>query len=214
MPLIGQYKLSGVDVWAWKITETLDELLEAVPAECASFAIEKFASKKRCAEWLAVRAIVKQQLGYDVRIVYDAAGKPSLDGACGYISISHTKGYAVVAFSREEEIGVDVELVSRNVVSVAGRFMPEGLLADILPAEKNNMALLHWCAKEGLYKIVGNLGGDFKDNISVDVVELGERGCASLALVGLEYRGGKNYLADYFVLGDILVVLCRKKVSR
>ena len=31
MPLCGQYKLAGVDVWVWNITETVDELLGLVP---------------------------------------------------------------------------------------------------------------------------------------------------------------------------------------
>ena len=104
MPLCRQFQLSGVDILVWKITETVDELLQMVPADCASFALEKFTSKKRCSEWLAVRALLVQQLD-GVRIVYDAEGKPSLDGYCANISISHTDGYAVVALSRNGEIG-------------------------------------------------------------------------------------------------------------
>lgn len=210
MPLLGRYKLADSDVWVWKITETVDELSAMVPAASASLALEKFASRKRRAEWLAVRAIVVQQFGKGVDIVYDVAGKPMLDAACGYVSISHTKGYAVVAFSRVSEIGVDVELMSRNVADVADRYMPAELLEKVPLGERNSVALFHWCAKEALYKIVGDLGGNFKDNISVGLFEPGERGTVPVELVGLDFYGCRRFVADFLVLDDLLVVLCRR----
>ena len=76
MPLLGKYTVAGVDVWVWKVTETLDELLPMVPDECAAYALDNFSSRKRRTEWLAVRAAVAQLFGDGVRIVYDAAGKP------------------------------------------------------------------------------------------------------------------------------------------
>ena len=167
MPLIKQYELLGIDVWVWKITETVDELSGIVPAECAAYAVEHFPSKKRCAEWLAVRAIVAQQFGDGVRIAYDRAGKPVLRGRHGNISISHTKGYAVFAFSREAEVGVDAELLQREALSLAGRFMQVVPTVEMYGERAGFIALLHWCAKEALFKIVGDLGGTFRDNMLV-----------------------------------------------
>ena len=210
MPLLGRYKLADSDVWVWKITETVDELLAMVPAASASLALEKFASRKRCAEWLAVRAIVAQQFGKGADIVYDATGKPKLNVDCGCMSISHTKGYAVVAFSRVSEIGVDVELMSRDVADVADRYMSVGLLEKVPLGERNSVALFHWCAKEALYKIVGDLGGNFKDNISVGLFEPGECGTVPVELVGLDFYGCRRFVADFLVLDDLLVVLCHR----
>ena len=122
MPFDGQYNQGGASVWVWRITETVDELALLVDEESAAYARAMFPSGKRCAEWLAVRALVARQLP-GARIVYDNAGKPSLEGAGGYLSISHTDGYAVIAFSQECEVGVDVELVSRNVLSASRRLM-------------------------------------------------------------------------------------------
>ena len=211
MPLHRKHCWDGVDVWVWKITETADELSRLVPGEQACYARETFASEVRRAEWLAVRAIVAQQFGDKVRVVYDVAGKPSIEDVAGYISVSHTKGYAVVAFSRECEVGVDVELVSRDVLPVAGRFMPAESL-DLFPSvERNKVALLNWCAKEALFKITGDLGGNFKDNISVGELGSGERGRVTLTLTGVDCLGEPLFVADYSFCEELLVVLCRKQ---
>ena len=211
MPLQRKLCWDGVDVWVWKITETADELSLLVPGEQACYARETFASEIRRAEWLAVRAIVAQQFGDKARVVYDVAGKPSIEDVAGYISVSHTKGYAVVAFSRECEVGVDVELVSRDVLPVAGRFMPAESL-DVFPSvDRNKVALLNWCAKEALFKITGDLGGNFKDNISVGELGSGERGRVTLTLTGVDCLGEPLFVADYSFCEELLVVLCRKQ---
>lgn len=211
MPLQRKLCWDSVDVWVWKITETADELSLLVPGEQACYARETFASEVRRAEWLAVRAIVAQQFGDKARVVYDVAGKPSIGDVASYISVSHTKGYAVVAFSRECEVGVDVELVSRDVLPVAGRFMPAESL-DVFPSvERNKVALLNWCAKEALFKITGDLGGNFKDNISVGELGSGERGRVTLTLTGVDCLGEPLFVADYSFCEELLVVLCRKQ---
>ena len=211
MPLSKQYGFSGVDVWVWEITETVDQLLEMVPAECAAYATGHFASKKRCAEWLAVRAILAQQFGDNVRIAYDSVGKPFLEGMHGNISVSHTRGFAVLAFSRDVVIGVDVELLSRNAISLAGQFMSVVPSVAIYGEKANFIALLHWCSKEALFKIVGNLGGNFKENIAVTPFEPALDGGMQLEVVGLGCTS--RFMAEYCVDGDLLLVLCRGSLA-
>lgn len=211
MPLQRKLCWDCVDVWVWKITETADELSQLVPGEQACYARETFASEVRRAEWLAVRAIMAQLFGDSTHIVYDVAGKPSIEGVPGYISVSHTKGYAAVAFSRECEVGVDVELMSRDVLSVAGRFMHVESLDLLPPVKRNRVALVNWCAKEALFKITGDLGGNFKDNISVGELGEGETGHVALTLMGVEYPGEPLFVADYSFCEELLVVLCRKQ---
>ena len=210
MPLLQQYNVGRVEVFVWKITEAVEELLDVVPA-CYATSVSRFKSKNRSAQWLAVRAIVAQRFGNDVCVAYDVAGKPVLEGADGCITVSHTDGYAVLAYSSEGGVGVDVELLSRNVLRVAERFMQAGSLENYSLPDKNSAALVHWCAKEALYKIVGDLGGNFKDNISVGGFELRSEGCVSLALVGLDYCGVKDYVAHYSILDELLVVLCQEQ---
>ena len=210
MPLYKQYKVDDIEVSVWSITETLDELLRLAPEMCAETCLRKFSSEKRRKEWLAVRVMVRRLFGYDVRVGYDASGKPLLEGKEGFVSISHTDGFAVVAISSASEIGVDAELLSRDVLAVSSRFMQDGLL-DNLPADKANLAaLLHWCAKEALFKITGNLGGNFKDNIAVAPFWPAEIGELALELVGVECGCDKYFTASYSNIGNLLIVVCRR----
>lgn len=208
MPLLRQYKIGGAEVSVWKITETVDELSLLVPKEIAAACIEKFSSEKRRLEWLAVRAMVAQLYGPAARVVYDATGRPALAGADISISISHTEGYAAIACSRDFVLGLDVERPTRSVLSVAERFIQAEVLCNMLPDEANRLALCHWCAKEALFKITGNLGGNFKDNISVDCSGINESGSFSLKLAGLECAG--SFIADYRFVDGLLLVLCRR----
>lgn len=208
MPLSGQYNINGIEVAVWRMTETLDELIALVPEECAGVCRAKFSSEKRCKEWLAVRAMFARLFGPDARVVYDAAGKPSLEGLDTFISISHTDGYAAIACSRGTEIGLDIELLSRNVLSAAGRFMQRECLEGMSSDEANRVALCHWCSKEALFKITGDLGGNFKDNISVGCSAVGDCGSLPVGIVGLGYDG--SFVADYCFFDGLLVVLCRR----
>ena len=89
--------------------------------------------------------------------------------------------------------------------------MPQGALDALPPAERNRAALVDWCAKEALYKIVGDLGGNFKDNILVDGFGLEDEGRVALSLVGVDCPGELLYVADYSFYDDLLVVLCRRR---
>ena len=208
MPLYKQYKVDDIEVSVWSITETADELLRLVPKTCAETCLSKFLSEKRRAEWLAVRAMARQLFGDDIRVGYDASGRPLLDGGVGYISVSHTDGYAVLAFSSVRRVGVDAELLSRDALAVSRRFMRDGALENVPAGKANLVALLHWCAKEALFKIVGDLGGNFKDNIAVSGFRPAESGEISLELVGLECGCDKYYTASYLNIGDLLVLVC------
>ena len=206
MPLFRQYEIGGAEVSVWKITETLDELLALVPKKCANACLEKFTSEKRRMEWLAVRAMLYGLFGPDIRVVYDDAGKPALDGADVFISISHTEGYAAIACSRFFEVGLDIELPSRDVLAVAKRFMQPELLEGMPPHEANRVALCHWCSKEALFKITGEMGGNFKDNISVACSMVDECGSFPVKVVGLGAESA--FVADYRLDDSLLIVLC------
>jgi phosphopantetheinyl transferase len=113
-------------------------------------------------EWLAVRALFYTIMGRYVPIHYESSGKPCLDD--GYISISHTKGYVAVAYSASHEVAVDIEQYGERVVRVAPRFMN--------PAEHSSdgdvwSLLLHWSAKETVYKLVGQSAVDFANSIII-----------------------------------------------
>lgn len=208
MPLFRQYEIGGAKVSVWKITETLEELHALVPKECADFCRGESFHEKRSLEWLAVRAMLAQLFGDTVRVVYDCSGKPMLEGVGLFISISHTDGYAAVACSRDFEVGLDVELISRNVLAVATRFMQRDILEGLPPMDANRVALCHWCAKEALFKITGDLGGNFKDNILVGCHEACDRGIFPVEVVGVGCCG--TFVADCRCMDGLCLVVCRQ----
>ena len=164
MPLFKEFKIGDIDVAVWKITETTEELSSLVAPECA-VEVAHMKSCSRRQEWLAVRVLLARLCGKDARIVYDECGKPFLVGADGFISISHTRDYVLLAHSFSAPFGVDMELSSRDASVVARKFMKEPDVASLSPETANKALLIRWCVCEALFKLVGNVGGTYKDNV-------------------------------------------------
>jgi len=130
--------------------------------------------KVREKEQKAVRELVAAMLQYKtsigessrtdetVEIGHKESGKPVLDG--WHISISHTKGYAAVLLSKNHEVGIDIEYVSERVKRIADRF-----LRPDEQAENTIDLLLHWCAKEAIYKLYSELDLTFQQMKIVDL---------------------------------------------
>ena len=73
-----------------------------------------------------------------------------------FISISHTHGYAAVAYSTEGPIGLDIEHISDRVERIADRFTSPAEAEYIdthEPQERVLYHLINWSAKETLYKL-------------------------------------------------------------
>jgi phosphopantetheinyl transferase len=87
---------------------------------------------------------VRQRLGNDVSIGYNAAGAPVLNDGRGYISVSHTRGWVAVVWS-PEPCAVDIELKTRRLSAAAG-------------ARYNITSIEDWCALEARYKFAGLTG--------------------------------------------------------
>ena len=207
MPLSRTYDLNGVSVSLWKVTEDEEVLCSLAGLD---YAVERgrFSAASRRLEWLAVRALLMQVYGTN-QVEYDADGRPSLVGVSGYISISHTLGYVAVAFSQSHDVGVDVELVTRRVGAVVRRFMRDEELFGIPCECVNNAKLLRWTASEALFKLVGDLGGNYRDNILVSNYPVAASGGFEMSIVGLPACEGLRFLADFLFTGELLVTVCR-----
>lgn len=130
--------------------------------------------KVREKEQKAVRELVAAMLQYKtsigessrtddaVEIGHEESGKPILKD--WHISISHTKGYAAVLLSKNHEVGIDIEYVSERVKRIADRF-----LRPDEQAENTIDLLLHWCAKEAVYKLYSEQDLTFQQMKIVDL---------------------------------------------
>lgn len=152
----------------WRIDEDENELFSLIPQEFHyEEQINHFTASHRRLEWLAVRALL-QQLLPNVEITYNKNGKPYLLSSDFCISISHTKKYACILLYRHREIGVDIEEYADRVEKVVSHFIND-TERPLPPNDRNRIwsLLLHWCAKEALYKCIDNDVIDFKSQMTV-----------------------------------------------
>ena len=105
---------------------------------------------------LAIRAVMyevlksigasKGLLSHAGDITHNEAGKPLFRGY--HISITHTKGYAALMLSKTQEVAVDIEHFSDRVERVVDKFLRPDEKAEGLDS-----LLVHWCAKETVFKL-------------------------------------------------------------
>ena len=158
-----EYILWGI----WKIEESIDELYSILNKSVyeSDTYLQNIKNKEKLREKLAVRVLLKHLLNSDLKIKYTETGKPILDSSNLQISISHTKSYAAVVISREETIGIDIEKVSDKVEIVKNKFI--NIHEHICEENKITHLLLHWSAKESIYKALNIKGIDFRNDITL-----------------------------------------------
>lgn len=156
-------------LWSvWKIEESSDELLAMLEHKdwYQSF-LSTIKTEKRKQEWLACRVLLKNMLGEEKQIAYNTEGAPYLRNSSLYISFSHTKGFVAVRVSKRPAVGIDIEYRTNRVMKIRSRFMnPE----EEAVLDKHNEIihlLIHWCAKETLFKMIGQKDVDFLRHLHV-----------------------------------------------
>ncbi len=161
----------------WQIEERSDELLALLrnPAYYLSD-LERLSTEKRRQEWLASRVLLEYLSDEPARIAYHPNGAPYLIGNRHFVSISHTKGYAALLLQDRPEAGIDIEYCSDRIIKLRNRFMSAEEEQGIDKAQEANHLLLHWCAKETLYKMIGQEGVDWKEQLHVKPFSYAESG--------------------------------------
>ena len=164
MPLISIETIaSGAQLGLWHIEESVDELLNRYPS--LSSEVSSYRSDARKLEKLAVYSLLFMMTGdTTLRISHNEAGKPSVNG--WNISISHTKGYAAVILSKDKNVAIDIEHISPRVCKIADRFVRTDEDASTLES-----LLLHWSAKETIYKYFSESDLHFFDMRIHDIKE-------------------------------------------
>ena len=138
-------------------------LREGATADDIAF-VEQFANASRRCEVLAWRAMVRRELGRDVRIFYDEYGAPNVALDNIYISISHSRNIAALLIS-DSPCAVDIEHTDRNFLRVAPKYLS---VEEQALAEKYNLYAEMWSAKEALYKYYHKGSLDLVKHISIE----------------------------------------------
>jgi len=157
MPLILRENIDNGEIGLWKVTEEIESLLVlanlTAPDTITYSGITAIHRKK---EWLATRALLNELIPEPHLIKYHIDGRPCLENCTTNISISHSTGYIAIILHSDAMPGIDIELITRKVGKVGSRFLSPDELAvcNEEAALSNYRMLLHWCAKEAIYKMV------------------------------------------------------------
>lgn len=206
MPLYKKFLYNDAIVAIWEQQETLEEISLLLNNDALfSHAINTFSGHRRRLEWLTTRLLLKELTGCTT-ITYDCNGKPSLpDGRP--ISITHTKNHVAIILGTHGEAGIDIENRSRIIGNASRRFLNDNEKRHIDKQHENDALLIHWSAKETLFKIVGNLGGNFKDNFQIHPFQVQSRGNLLLSVTGLA-ENDKTYLIKYLITNNLVITIC------
>jgi 4'-phosphopantetheinyl transferase len=160
---------NGALLGIWKMDESKEELLQLFPTHLrpkANSHLNTIRSERRSIEWLATRAMLFNLLGKEQIILNRVNGSPYLADEKYRISISHTKEYAAMLLHETAAVGIDIETFSERVVKIAEKFISDKEYID--PSHKVEHQLLHWSAKESLFKLMNEEGIDFKQHLHIE----------------------------------------------
>ncbi len=198
MAVLSFHKEERWKLGIWQIEETIEELLELLPAEMNySIQVMQFTSPVRRREWLAARVLLQEMCGEHKEIVYSESHHPYLSDGSYRLSISHTKGYVAVMLSRNYEVGVDIEYISGRVRHLRHRFLSHEENKMISTDRELEHLLICWCTKETLYKLLDKIGVHFSYDLKIHPFQLmGYRGTlqAQELLTSKQHIYAVNYL--------------------
>ena len=189
MPLYRTYSEGEFLLGIWKSDETTEQLLASLEHK----------------DWyrLSVRVLLKALCGEEKEIAYYSSGRPYLKDGSRYISISHTRGYVAVALHSSCEVGVDIEQYGTRVRKVASRFIRSDEEPAMMEGDDVYALLLHWSAKEALFKLMGVEEVDFIRHLRIFPFSLSEEG----EFEAREYRTGRQerYRVRYVTHPDFVL---------
>ncbi|MDD2475167.1 MAG: 4'-phosphopantetheinyl transferase superfamily protein [Dysgonamonadaceae bacterium] len=193
----------------WKISETRDELYKMLTQESqreADRELSNIKSKKRALEWMSTRLIL-QELSNDNKIIeHNSQGQPFLSDKSFQISISHSSDYVVVLLHKYKKVGVDIENLSQRILKIEKRFISQEEYID--PENRTLHLILHWCAKETLYKLMDSTEIVFKKHLHIQPFNIEEKGLIKASesftedetTFNLHYEVNSNYVLTWGIL--------------
>jgi 4'-phosphopantetheinyl transferase len=190
----------------WKIEESAETLLSGLQLDTREKAtLDSFGKGKRILHWMTTRVLLRYLLQTDEYIdcPSDENGKPYLVNFPYKISLTHSFDYAAVMLSSKGEVGIDLEIVKDKVARIQHKFLKPEELAFI--QEENSIEQLYacWCAKEAVYKLQGNRGVSFLENMTIRPFDYQAQGVLQLELTTPTYS--HTYDVHFEKFGDYML---------
>lgn len=192
---------SGIVIW--KITESTEALMDisgCIPPD-------NITNQTRIKEYLAVRCCVKSLNITPENIKYSPSGKPYLDNSDKAISISHTKNYAAVIVGTDNMPALDIETKSERILKIRRKFMNAQEETNLKSSgfDEVTALLIHWCAKESLFKAIPDENVDFaKELIVHNLINTGNSGRFNAVFT----RDETSFVVDYLLEEDFVLTYC------
>lgn len=162
-----QHKEDSVLWGVWRMDESLSALRDELSGSTLfEQAAQRFTAPHRQQEWLSVRMLLYCLLNEHKDIGYLLSGKPFLEDGSFHISISHTKGYVAVILGNTP-VGIDIEQYGQRVHKVAHKFMRDDEVAAPYQEDDTWSLLLHWSAKEVMFKCMDTAEVDFRKHLHI-----------------------------------------------
>ncbi|MGK0254017.1 MAG: 4'-phosphopantetheinyl transferase [Mariniflexile sp.] len=179
----------------WKITESFDDLMQAISLKPASLErVLDMKSELHQRGFLSVRHLLAE-FGYeDADLFYDENGKPHLkDGK--YISITHSFNFSGVIVSNAM-IGIDIEKQREKITIIAHKFIDyEFEYLDESSTDYVRKLTAIWCVKESLYKLFATPGLSFKKHCLVIPFSAND----DITIAWIDYEGKKCRFNIHFL---------------
>lgn len=121
-------------------------------------------------EWATARLAIHEALK-ELQLPYpgffkDEHGKSQSMNGQGFVSLTHTPGFAAAIFHREQPVGIDMDLIREKILKIGFRFLDK-LELDFLEKDPIHYTMA-WSAKESIFKCQGKRGISFRDNIILE----------------------------------------------
>lgn len=168
----------------WRIEETAEELLGKLQLDERERAkLESLSKGKRRLHWLATRVLLRFLLKTEeyINCPSDEHGKPYLPDYPYNISLTHSYDFAGVLMSTQGPCGIDLEIIKEKILRIKEKFMKPRELAFIQNENIDQMYAC-WCAKEAVYKLQGNKGVSFLEDMTILPFQYRPQGVMTLLL--------------------------------
>jgi 4'-phosphopantetheinyl transferase len=159
-----------VHVWLANLNDYAPQRLRGLLAEDEVRRADRFVFERHSNHFIVARGLLRQLLASylhrkpaELIFDYEEKGKPLLGGAqAGWLkfNLAHSHELAVYAFSRERQLGVDLEFIRKDLADeeVAERFFSEREVAALraLPGQQKREGFFNcWTRKEAYIKARG-----------------------------------------------------------
>jgi len=156
-------------------------------------------------EWATARLAIRDALEV-LQVPYpgffkDEHGKSQSMNGIGYMSLSHTSGYAGAIYHRELPVGIDMDLIREKILRIGFRFLDASEM-DFLEKDPIHYTMA-WSAKESIFKCQGKRGVSFRDNILLEPFDINASEIKA-KVKGTDFTD-HHYRVQARIMGDIVL---------